>query len=156
MLMPNSLPVRRMSRSISSRPPGSRPASRLVEQDHDGIVDEGLGELDALFHAGGILFDVAVALLVEADVAEDVGGASPSSDSGDTAHLGHVSEELGRRDGVGEAVVLGHVSEPHTHLDVFVGLFAEDLGSAGGGRKEAEEELHGGALARAVGTEKAR
>ena len=51
--------------------------------------------------------------------------------------------------------MLGHVTEPHTHLDVLVGLFAEDLGSAGGGREEAEEELHGRALARAVGAEQA-
>ena len=129
---------------------GVESGCRLVEQNHDGVVDEGLGELDALLHAGGVLFDVPVALLVEADVAEDVGGAGAGGDGGDAAHLGHVPEELGRRDGVGEAVVLGHVTEPHAHLDVFVGLFAEDLGVAGGGREEAEKELHGRALARAV------
>ena len=55
----------------------------------------------------------------------------------------------------GRQSVLGHVSEPHAHLDVFVGLFAEDLGGAGGGREEAEEELHGRALAGAVGAEQA-
>ena len=91
MLMPNSLPVRRMSRSISLASAGVEAGGGLVEQNHDRIVDEGLGELDALLHAGGILFDVAVALLVEADVAEDIGGASPGGDGGDAAHLGHVS-----------------------------------------------------------------
>ena len=48
---------------------------RLVEQDQLRVVDQGLGELDPLLHAGRVAADGAVALLVEADVAQRVGGA---------------------------------------------------------------------------------
>ena len=50
---------------------------RLVEQDQCRVVHERLGELDPLLHAGGVAADRPVALLVEPDVAQRVGGALP-------------------------------------------------------------------------------
>ena len=47
---------------------------RLVEEKQTRIVDERLGELDPLLHAGRIAADRPVALLVQADVAEHLGG----------------------------------------------------------------------------------
>ena len=47
---------------------------RLVEQQQPRVVDERLGELDPLLHAGRVAADRAVALLVQPDVAEDLGG----------------------------------------------------------------------------------
>ena len=54
--------------------PGRIEAVRgLVEEQQLGVVDEGLGQLDALLHAGGVAADLAVALLVQADVAQHFG-----------------------------------------------------------------------------------
>ena len=47
---------------------------RLVEQDQPRVVDEGLGQLHALLHAGGEAADLPVALLVQTDVAQRVRG----------------------------------------------------------------------------------
>ena len=46
---------------------------RLVEEQQPRVVDERLGELDPLLHAGRVAADRAVALLVQPDVAEDLG-----------------------------------------------------------------------------------
>ena len=53
---------------------GIEAVGRLVEQEQPGVVDERLGELDPLAHPGRVAADRPVALLVQADVAEDVGG----------------------------------------------------------------------------------
>ena len=71
--IPNSVPVRRTSASISSRPGRVEAVGRLVEQEQARAVDERLGELDPLLHAGRVAADRPVALLVQADVAEDLG-----------------------------------------------------------------------------------
>ena len=71
--IPNSVPVRRISSSISSRPAGIESVRRLVEQEQARIVDERLGELDPLLHPGRVAADRAVALLVQPDMAEDLG-----------------------------------------------------------------------------------
>ena len=47
---------------------------RLVEQQQVRVVHQRLGQLDPLLHAGGVAADLAVALLVEADVAQRLGG----------------------------------------------------------------------------------
>ena len=46
---------------------------RFIEQQQPRIVDERLGQLHALLHAGRIAADRPVALLVQADVTEDLG-----------------------------------------------------------------------------------
>ena len=48
---------------------------RLVEQEQARAVDQRLGQLDPLLHPGRVAADRPVALLVQADVAEDLGGA---------------------------------------------------------------------------------
>ena len=46
---------------------------RLVEQQQPRVVDERLGQLDPLLHAGRVAADRPVALLVQADVAQHLG-----------------------------------------------------------------------------------
>ena len=53
---------------------GVEAVGRLVEEDQPRVVGERLGELGALLHAGGVAAHRPVALLVEADVAQHVGG----------------------------------------------------------------------------------
>ena len=64
---------------------------RLVEQQQARVVDEGLGELDPLLHAGRVAADRAIALLVQADVAEDLGGPLAGGGARQAGHPGHVA-----------------------------------------------------------------
>ena len=119
-----------------------------------GVVHKGLGQLNALYHAGRVLADGAITLFVESDVPESVGGSAPGGRRRESANLGHVGQEF-RGGHVGrEAFVLGHVSETAAYVDVDVGHLAGHERRAVGGSEKAEEQLDGGALAGAVGTEK--
>ena len=85
---------------------------RLVEQHQLRVVDQRLGELDPLLHAGRVAADRPVPLLVEPDVAQRVGGALPGRGPRQPGHPGHVHDELGGRHVRRQAVVLGHVARP--------------------------------------------
>jgi hypothetical protein len=73
MLIPKSPPTRRISSSISRRPSGSRPAVGSVEERDHGIVDESLGERDALLHSRRVGPHLPVSLLEQPDVTQYVG-----------------------------------------------------------------------------------
>ena len=94
--IPNSAPVRLTSESISSRPSGSRPLVGSSSSSSRGSVDERLGELDPLLHAGRIATDRAIALLVQPDVAQHLGGAFAGRRRGQPRHARHVADEIGR------------------------------------------------------------
>ena len=89
---------------------GVEAVRRLVEQHHAGVVDERLGELDALLHARRVAADLAVALLEQADVPQRFGGAFAGGGAGQAVDLGHVRDELRRAHIDRQAVVLGHVA----------------------------------------------
>ena len=69
------------------------PVRRLVEEQQARIVDEGLGELDPLLHAGRVAADRPVALLVQPDVA----GGPRRSARGPRSAAGRTSARGGRR-----------------------------------------------------------
>ena len=75
--MPNSVPMRWISAEHRVAAGRVEAVGRLVEQQQVGVVDERLGQLHPLLHAGGVAADLAVALLVEPDVAQRLGGALP-------------------------------------------------------------------------------
>ena len=156
MLMPNSLPVRRIRASISSRPSGSRPAVGSSSRTMTGVVYQGLRQLHTLLHAGGVLANRPVPLLVESDVPQRVRRACPGVGRRESANLGHVRQELRRRQRKREAVVLGHVAEPGSNPNRLVRPLPQYLGRAGSGLDEAQEELDGRALARAVRPKQSR
>ena len=130
---------------------------RLVEQQQPRVAREGLGELDPLLHAGGVGADLPVALLVQADVAQRLGGPLPGGGRREAGHAAHVRDELGRRDVRRQAVVLGHVADelPDLHRRPSDAVVAEHLRHALRGLKQAEEDLDQGRLARAVGADQA-
>ena len=97
-------------------PGGVEAVCGLVEQDQLRVVDEGLGKLDPLLHAGGVAADGAVALLVESYVAQGIGSPFPGRRPDQPRHAGHVYDELGRRHIRWQAVVLGHVPDPLADL----------------------------------------
>ena len=145
-LIPNSRFVFRISASISSRPFGSSPTRRLVEEDEDWIVHERLRELHALLHSGRVPADRTVALLEQPDMAQRLGRAGARVRPRQAADLRHVGEELGRRDVLRQAVVLRHVPEAAPHCHVGRGRLAEHLCGARGRLDQAEEELDRRAL----------
>ena len=126
---------------------------RLVEQDEDRVVHERLGELHPLLHPGRVAADRPVPLLEQPDVPERVGGARPGVAGREPADSGHVGQELGRGNVVGEAVVLGHVAETRPNRDVARRVLAENLGSPLGRLDQAEEQLDRRALACTVRAE---
>src|SRR6188508_1279762 len=133
---------------------GIEPVRRLVEEEESRIVDERLGQLHALLHAGRVAADLAVSLLVEADVAEDVGRALPRGAAGHAGDAGHVRHELGGRHVGRQAVVLRHV--PDTRPDSLTlgrGVEVEDVRLAARGGDKAQEDLDERALAGAVGSD---
>ena len=119
-------------------------------------MDERLGELDPLLHPGRVATDRPVALLVQADVAEDLGCALARGGLRQSGHARHVGDEIGRRRVGREAVVLGHVADEladrralAAHVEVHHGRLA------GGRRQQPEEDLDERALAGAVGSDQA-
>jgi hypothetical protein len=74
-------------------------------------VDERLGQLDPLLHAGGVAADLAVALLVEADVAQGLGRPLAGRGGRKSTDARHVGDELRRREVGRQAVVLRHVPD---------------------------------------------
>jgi hypothetical protein len=119
-----------------------QPIGRLVEEKQGRVVDEGLGQLDSLFHAGRVAADQAVALLVQADMAQDVRGPLSRGRCRDARHASHVRDELGRGDVGWQAVVLRHVADPGPDpLAVGLTIHSEDLGRPVGRWHQAEEDL---------------
>ncbi len=84
---------------------------RLVEEQQARIVDERLGELDPLLHPGRVAADRPVALLVQPDVAEDLGRPLAGGRARQAGHPRHVGDEVGRGRVRRQAVVLGHVAD---------------------------------------------
>ena len=86
------------------------PVRRLVEQEQARTVHQRLGELDPLLHPGRVASHRPVALLVQPDVAEDLGGALAGGGARQAAHPRHVRHEVGRGRIRGQTIVLGHVA----------------------------------------------
>ena len=129
---------------------------RLVEQQQSRPVDERLGELDPLLHPGRIPADRPVALLVEPDVAQDLGGAFARRGAREAGHARHLGDEVGRRGVRREAVVFGHVADEladRRALRANVEVHHRRL--ARRRFEQAEQDLEQRALARPVGTDQA-
>ena len=121
---------------------------RLVEEEDLRVVDEGLGQLEALLHARGIGVEEPVAGLAEADVEEDLVGPLHGLLPG---HAGELAEIRGEGHGVhagDEAIALGHVADRTAdHGLLAPDVVVEDLPLAALRDEEAEEDAEEGALA---------
>ena len=91
---------------------------RLVEEEQPRIVDERLGQLDPLLHPGRVAADRPVALLVQPDVAQHLGGpfARGAARAARTSRAMWVTKSVAR-DVRRQAVVLGHVADELADLD---------------------------------------
>jgi hypothetical protein len=151
---------------LRARPPDERQhlvtagrveaVGRLVEEEQPRIVDERLGELDPLLHPGRVAADGAVALLVQPDVAEDLGGPLAGGGPGQAGHPRHVADEVGRRRVGRQAVVLGHVADELADRRALRPDVEVHHGGPSGRRLEqAEQDLDQRALAGPVGPDEA-
>ena len=90
---------------------------RLVEEQQIGIVHERLRQLDALLHAGGIGFDVAIARLAEADVEEHFVRALHRVDARQPGQLAAVGDEGHGVHAGNVRVALRHVADARADLE---------------------------------------
>ncbi|GAA3317287.1 hypothetical protein GCM10020219_038380 [Nonomuraea dietziae] len=130
---------------------------RLVEEDQLRVVDERLRELDALLHAGGVAADGAVALLVQADVAQHVGGALAGGGARQSGDLREVDDQprSRKRRAAGSRA---RACSRHEGADLRAmgdDVEAEHLGPARRLGQEAEQDLDQRGLARSVGAHEA-
>jgi hypothetical protein len=117
-------------------------------------VDERLGQLHTLLHAGGVAADLAVTLLVEADVAQRLRRALAGRRTRQAAHPAEVGDQLGRAEVGRQAVVLRQVADARPHRRrVRRGVEPEHPYLAAGRRQQAQHDLDQCGLARAVGAD---
>ena len=129
---------------------------RLVEEEEPRVVDDRLGQLDALAHPGGVAADRPVALLGEPHVAEDVRGPLAGGLGGQAGEPAGLGDELGRADVRRQGGVLGHVADVPAELRALRPRdVAHDLHPAARRGEQAQEDLHERALAGPVGPDQA-
>ncbi len=84
---------------------------RFVEQQQPRVVDQRLGQLDPLLHAGRVAPDRPVAFLVQPDVAEHLGRALAGGRRREPGQAGHLADEIGGGHVGRQAVGFGHVPD---------------------------------------------
>ena len=128
----------------------------LVEQQQPGIVDERLGELDPLLHPRRVAADRPVPLLVQAHVAEDLGGPLPGRGLRQAGHQREMRDDVGRRGVRRQAVVLGHVADVLADVGALgPDVEVEDRRRSARRVDEPEQDLDQRALAGAVRADEA-
>ena len=132
------------------------PVRGLVEEQQLGVVDDRLRQLDPLLHAGRVAADRPIALLVQAHVAEHLGGPLARGSGRQPGHTAHVAHELRGGDIGREAVVLRQVAHELPDLRSAGGhVHLHHRRAAARRGEEAEQDLEQRALAGAVGAHKA-
>ena len=129
-------------------------ARRLVEDEQIGIVDEGLGEADPLLHALRIGFDRAFARVFQFNQLQQPVNALVGFAARQAEDFRIKAEQLL---GGEKLVVVGQLRQVADALagDGLADVNAEQAGRAAGGRDKAEQDVHRGGLAGAVGAEEA-
>ena len=88
---------------------------RLVEEQHLRVVDERVGEAEALLHAARQALDVGVALVAEVDEVEQVADHLAPAGGRDAVAAGEEVEVLPDLHVVVDAEDVGHEAEDATH-----------------------------------------
>ena len=136
-------------------PAGVQAGGRLIKKHEYGVMHKGLCQLDPLLHPGGVLTDGTVTFLVQAHMPQYVGRTGPGMGCWQAAYLRHVRKELRCCDRGGEAVMLRHIAKPGPDFNRLVGFLPQHRGGARRRLEQSQEQLDGGALARAVGAQDA-
>ena len=137
-------------------PLGVHAVGRLVEEQQIGIVHQRLRQLDALLHAGGVGFDVAVPRLAQADVKEHLVGALHRVDARQAGQLAAIGDEGHGVHARDVGVALRHVADAGPDLERRLrDVEAQHAQPAALRHDEPEQRLEHRALAGAVRPEQA-
>ena len=124
---------------------------RLVEQEHLRIVDQRVGQTQALLHAPRQRLDVRVSLVCQVDQVEQVADHPPPAGGGNPIAAAEEVQVLPDLHVVVDAERIRHESRDAAHL---VGVprdrVAADLGLARVRLEQGREDAQGGRLSRAV------
>ncbi len=133
-----------------------QPDGRLVEEQHRGVMQQGAGDMEALFHSARVAFDALAAAILQPDQLEQVGDAL----------FGEVGVDMVEAGEVAQVVVTGKppvqaalAAEDEADLPLNLAgsaddIEAEDAGFSGSGEQQGGEHLDRGGLAGAVWAEK--
>jgi hypothetical protein len=128
----------------------------LIEEDDVRVVEQGGGDQDFLPHAFGIGIEAGHAVAGEAEGFQDVADAGLQGIFGDVVEAAAEFEEFLPGEAIEKHRGFRHVADDLFDVD---GLFRERQtgygDGSGGGDEDAGDELDGGALAGAVGSEEA-
>ena len=130
---------------------GVEAVGRLVEHEHPGIAEQGIGEAEPLPHAEREAADLAARGVGEPDEAEHLVDAGPRDAGGLRVH----GEVVGRRATRVEAGCLEHGADRLQRPGELGVGHAADRRRARGGADESEQDPQGGGLAGAVRAEEA-
>ena len=133
---------------------GIEPDGRLVEDQHLGIIDDGLGQAHPLAIPLGQGADEPVLHVGDEAPVHHLRHPRPALPPRDALHLGHEVEVGGHPHVRVQGHVLREIADPLAHLQ----RLAEDVEAghprgAAAGRHEAGENAHGRRLPRPVGAE---
>ena len=129
---------------------------RFVEQDDAGVVEQGGGDQDLLPHAFGIGVEARHAVAGEAEGLEDVADAVLQNVFRDVVQAAGEFQEFLAGEAVEEDGGFRDVADDLFDVDGFLRQRETGDGDgSGGGDEDAGDELDGGALAGAIGSEEA-
>ena len=130
---------------------------RLVEEQHLRVVDERVGEAQALLHAAGQALDVRVALVAEVDEVEEVADHPPPPGGRDAVAAGEEVEVLPDLHVVVDPEDVRHEAEDATGgVGVPADVDPGDLGVAGRRCEQRREDPERRRLAGAVRARRGR
>ena len=138
-----------------ARPGGVDPCGGLIEDQQAWIVNQGLGEANALEHPLGVSPDATACGVPETDEIQQFPDALLQLEPAKPAEFSIKRQRLRSREELVEVGVFGKESDPFATGDGGAWQ-AKDLGASRAGRNQSQEDLERGALARTVRAEKAK
>ena len=129
---------------------------RFVEEDQTWVGGDRLGELDALTLPGRHRAEGTEPFLAEADQPQCIARPAAGLVARQSAHLGEVLDEVGRRHVLGQDVALRAVADEGTEFGTLGRRVEAQHGRRSGrGTAQPEQDRHQGRLAGAVGPDQA-
>ena len=126
---------------------------RLVEEHDLRLVEERLGQPDALDHALRILPEPQPPLGAKAHIVEDAGDAGGEIRPAETEQAPEIAQQFLGGEVIVEIGILGQEADALFHREI-AHRAAQDAGRAGGGIEQLHQQLQRGALAGAIRAEK--
>ena len=126
----------------------------LVENDDLGIMDQGLGQADALLITARKALDQVVALILNIGLDHSVLDARAALFRGNVFDASHEIEIGGNRHIQIQRRIFGQIPDALADLErVVEDIEARDLRAAAGSGQKAGQDTHGGGLAGAIGAQ---